>query len=278
MSEAVAEEAEERAVVGRWKSLDEAYEHALVVLAMNLDCFVREEGGEFALEAAPASEAAIRQEFAEYAREQSEWRERVELPIGAVGGEVAALWVLSLVVVYVLQLKDPAISDRFCNSSIGLFADGEWWRPFTALFLHGDFPHLLGNVFIGGIFCLMVVHSIGQVRGWLLILASGVVGNTINAASHYPERFQSLGASTATFGAVGLLVGIGMVLAWRSRSYRELKPVIVPVAVGLTVLGWYGVGGENTDVMGHVFGWLSGVVLGVLSTWGMKTETIRTRG
>lgn len=272
MSEVVAEEVEELAVVGRWQSLDEAYEHALVVLAMNLDCFVREEGGAFALEAEPAAEQAIREEFSEYRKEQSERRERVEMPIGAVGGELAILWVLSLVVVFALQHKDPAISDLYCNSSVGLFGEGEWWRPFTALFLHGDLGHLAGNIFIGGIFCLMVAHSFGQLRGWLLILASGVVGNGINAAVHYPDPFLSLGASTATFGAVGLLVGMGVVLAWRSRSYRELKPVIVPVAVGLTVLGWYGVGGENTDVMGHVFGWLAGLGLGLVAASRMEVK------
>jgi membrane associated rhomboid family serine protease len=132
-------------------------------------------------------------------------------------------------------------------------------------------------VFIGGIFCLMVAHSFGQLRGWMLILASGVLGNAINAAAHYPEGFLSLGASTATFGAVGLLVGMAIVLAWRSRSYRELKPVIVPVAVGLTVLGWYGVGGENTDVFGHVFGWTSGIGLGLVATSRMKVTRKRFR-
>ena len=90
--------------------------------------------------------------------------------------ELALLWVLSLVGVFLVQIKDPAIVDRFSNSSIGLFFENEWWRPFTALFLHADFPHLAGNVMIGGVFCVLVAQSFGQLRGWLLILASGVMG------------------------------------------------------------------------------------------------------
>lgn len=275
MLEGVIEEEEQLAVVGLWKSLDEAYEHALVVLAMNRDCFVREIDGFFALEVQAGNELAIRNELDEYATEQQQWRERVELPVGAVGMEMALLWVLSLVGVFLLQIRDPAMTRDFSNSSIGLFVEGEWWRPFTALFLHADFEHLAGNVLIGGVFCVFVAQSFGQVRGWLLILASGVLGNIITDSVHFPEPFRSIGASTATFGALGLLVGMGIVLAWHSRSYRKLKPVIVPVAVGLVLLGWFGAGGVDTDVLGHLFGWLSGVVLGALSAWVMSRKSGR---
>ncbi len=97
---------------------------------------------------------------------------------------------------------------------------GEWWRPFTSLFLHADFNHLLGNVCFGVIFCVLVAHSVGPVLGWVLILASGVMGNILTAGWYYPERFQSVGASTATFGALGILVGLGAWMAWRCMVGR----------------------------------------------------------
>jgi rhomboid protease GluP len=272
MPEGVVEEIEELAVVGQWSSLDEAYEHALVVLAMNLDCFVREADGFFALEVEPEREVAVRHELREYVAEQQHWRNRAELSVGAVGMELGLLWVLSLVAIFLLQIKDPGISDRFCNSSVDVVAGGEWWRTITALFLHGDLPHLAGNVFIGGVFCYFVAQSFGQLRGWVLILASGVMGNALNAVHHYPATFYSLGASTATFGAVGLLVGMGMVLAWRSLAYRMLKPVFVPLAGGLVMLGWYGVSDGNTDVLGHIFGWISGAILGTLAAARLGRE------
>jgi membrane associated rhomboid family serine protease len=49
--------------------------------------------------------------------------------------------------------------------------------------------------------------------------------------------------------------------------------MVVPMAVGLFILGSHGVGGENTDVLAHLFGWLSGVVIGVLETWRMKRRS-----
>jgi membrane associated rhomboid family serine protease len=160
---------------------------------------------------------------------------------------------------------------------------GEWWRPFTSLFLHADPGHLLGNVFIGGVFCVMVAQSVGAWRGWALILAAGTLGNAVNAGLRFPAEFVSLGASTATFGAVGILVGTASVAAWRSRSYRELRPVLVPVVIGLILLGWYGSGGDsagtegnNTDVAGHFAGLASGVLLGGVAAVGIPGRPERS--
>lgn len=266
MTEGVVDEAESLAMVGRWRTPDGAYEHALVVLAMNLDCFIREREGGFSLEVDPEHEERVLRELDEYDSEQERFRSGGEPQVGAVGMELAVIWVMMLVVVYLCQLRDPGITGRFLNSSTALFSEGQWWRPFTALFLHADFAHLAGNALIGGVFCVLVAQSFGQLRGWLLILASGTLGNLLTSAFHHPEVFRSLGASTATFGALGLLVGMGVVLSLSRGNIRLMRPVIVPVAVGLILFGWFGVGGVDTDVLGHLFGLVSGIVLGAGAT------------
>jgi len=60
--------------------------------------------------------------------------------------EMACIWVLVLLGVFFLQGRDPTLSARFCNSTTDMMVHGEWWRPFTALFLHRDMDHLLGKV------------------------------------------------------------------------------------------------------------------------------------
>ncbi len=252
-------------LVGEFESLPEAHEYALVVLAMNLDCWIKLEagGGRYGIHVEAAYEAAVRDEFALYEAEQAEVEEKVEPPVFEAGMGWAFLWVCALVTVFMLQDSYPALTDRFCNSSLAVFEGGEWWRPFTALFLHGSFQHLLGNIAIGGIFCVLVAHSVGPALGWGLIMASGLAGNVTTALIHYPQRFSSLGASTATFGALGILVGTGAVLAWRLRSYRKLGGVLVPLAAGGVLLGWWGAGGPQTDVLAHVAGFGFGSVFGV---------------
>ncbi len=256
-------EAADWPAVGEWPSLADAWEHALVILAMNLECRVDDAGGRYAVRADPAHGEAIRRELEQFEAEEAERRAPVEARVFPAGLELAGLWVLSLLAVFYWQLHDPELTSRFGNSSRDVIGSGEWWRPFTALFLHGDVGHLLGNVFIGGMFCLLVAQSIGPWLGWLLILAGGTLGNALNAWVHYPEIFRSIGASTATFAAVGILAGAATVRAWRQHSVREFKPLLVPVMVGLTILAMFGTGGGNTDVGAHITGVGAGVALGM---------------
>jgi membrane associated rhomboid family serine protease len=257
------------ALVGEFRTIQEANEYALVVLAMNLDCWLRMEpgGGPYALYADPAFEVAIRDEFALYAAEQSAPVRKLDPPIYKSGIELALLWALVLLFVFAKQNESASVAERFCNSSLALFDHGEWWRPFTSLFLHGDLNHLLGNVLIGGIFCVLVAHTIGPLLGWILIFASGMLGNIATARLYYPEEFLSLGASTATFGALGILVGSSSYLAWRSRSFRRLTAGLVPIVAGVIMLGWWGGGGGdlNVDVSAHVCGFGAGGLLGFLT-------------
>ncbi len=251
--------------VGEWHSFSEASDHALVVLAMNLECWIFPGQGTYAVFADAAHAGAIRREYRLYEAEQSERREPADTPLFPAGMSLFSAWALVLLAVFLRQGRDPMLTDRFCNSSAAMVEGGEWWRPFTSLFLHADAAHLLGNVAIGGIFCVMVAKTLGAFRAWPLILLGGTLGNALNAWLRYPGGFESIGASTATFAALGILVGSSCRLAWRHRSYREFRPLLAPLLAGLLMLAWYGSGGENTDVAGHFLGWSSGVLLGVMA-------------
>ena len=249
--------------VSTFETLTEARENVLVVLSMGLDCLIRVEEGGYALWADPAFEVAIKEEFRLYAAEQSVVKPPPVLPVFSGGLEWAILWVASIFYGYILQGDDSAFTGNFCNSSVAVVSGGEFWRPFTSLFLHGDLNHLMGNVAFGLLFCVFVAHSIGPKLGWVLVFLSGTIGNLINAYLHYPESFLSLGASTATFGALGILVGVGVEVAWRSHSYHKLNRAVLPLFAGLIIFGWTGVGGPEVDVAGHVLGFGVGVLLGI---------------
>lgn len=254
--------------VGRFDSRSETDEHALVVLAMGLECAIIESpsgepGYEVLAERGQAD--AIRDEFAAYAREKEEpVREKPDFPVFRPALELAILWVTLVFIAFDLQDRYPGVTERFSNFNLAVFDQGQWWRPFTALFLHGDAAHLLGNVLYGLVLFPLVAHSLGPRTGWLLILASGFLGNLASGWVHYPDPSRSLGASTSTFGAIGILAGFSTLVAWRSRSYRRLGGVIVPVGAGIVLLGWLGAGDAPTDVLGHLLGFLSGCVFGAM--------------
>lgn len=255
--------------LGEWNSPGVAHEYALVVLAMGLGCGVFFDDGRYVIRADACDAEVILAEWRAYDEESRAVDERP--PLGSSGfpvrWDLGMAWVLTLMIVYHAQLRNDAVSERYCNSSHGLMLDGEFWRPFTALFLHGDGAHLMGNVLIGGLFLLFVSSVLGSVRGWLLVLGCGALANAANAALRMPEAFFSLGASTATFGALGVLVGHATREAWILRSFQGFRMLFVPLIGGGILLGWFGSGGENpegVDVAAHVLGWGFGVIAGLV--------------
>lgn len=255
---------EEWTQVGEWSSLDQADEHALVALAMRADCRVMPREDSFALEVAPERAEPVKGELEAYHEEQEAPRSVPVEAIQPAGWGLALVWVVLLGAIHGFREADAGLISRWSNDAAAIWSEGEWWRAFTALFLHSDAGHLLGNILIGGAFCVMVGTVLGAWRGWFLILASGFAGNLLTGWIHFrlEEPFRSIGASTATFGALGIIVGAGIVRAWGERRYGALKPLIGPLAVGLTLLGMFGAGGVDTDVLGHLCGWTCGLVFG----------------
>lgn len=147
------------------------------------------------------------------------------------------------------------------NAHAGKILRGEWWRLVTALTLHADWLHLFGNLTIGGLFVGRLCRDLGAGLGWSLVLASGICGNLLNAFFQNPAH-RAIGASTAVFGAVGLLAAMG-VLRYREHL-RKRWPV--PIAAALALLAMLGSSGENTDLGAHLFGFVAGLGLG----WGAE--------
>ena len=258
--------------VGQYPSLAEAYEYALVILAMRQPCWVAEAAtpGEFTLHAEAHAAPAIARELLAYQNEQA-----APVPVAPPAHEafrfppgwgVYGLWMGTLVLTFLWQSVDPSLVGRAASSSTGFIGHGEWWRPFTALFLHADLGHLVGNLVSGLLFGTLVARSIGPLRAWALILACGTVGNALTSALTWPEPFLSIGASTAVFGALGILSGLGFAGLLRLRLRLPWAKITAPVVAGVILLGWLGGGshGGNTDVLGHVFGFSAGLAAGFL--------------
>ncbi|MDH3669789.1 MAG: rhomboid family intramembrane serine protease [Gammaproteobacteria bacterium] len=142
-----------------------------------------------------------------------------------------------------------------------LITRGEWWRTITALTLHADLKHVLGNVIAGAILLHIVCRATGPGLGSVTVLAAGAGGNLVNAF-FYGSSHISIGASTAVFGALGLMGGIGVVR--RRRHGAQGRQVWVPIVAGLAILAMLGTAGERVDLLGHLFGFLVGGGLGIV--------------
>ncbi len=144
-----------------------------------------------------------------------------------------------------------------------LILGNEPWRAITALTLHADYAHVAGNGIAAVIFVGALGRWVGGGLALLATLAAGAAGNVIVAAA-YGRDHNSIGASTATFAAIGLLGGLQFVRWFSSGTIRmRRRRAWSAVAACLGLFAMLGVGGERTDVLAHLFGLAAGLVLGL---------------
>jgi membrane associated rhomboid family serine protease len=152
------------------------------------------------------------------------------------------------------------------SAQAGLIVAGEWWRTATALTLHSGGLHLAGNVIFGILIIGRLASDLGSGLAWTLVLLAGMGGNAVNALLQSPEH-TAIGASTAVFGAVGLLAGLNLV-RYRKPLWRRWA---LPLAGAFGLLAMLGASGERTDLGAHLFGLLVGVGLGtVCAVWLLR--------
>jgi membrane associated rhomboid family serine protease len=138
--------------------------------------------------------------------------------------------------------------------------NGEPWRAVTALTLHVDVAHVVGNAIATAVLLPAIVQRLGPGGGVWLVLLAGTGANLL-AATAQGSRHVAVGASTATFGAIGALAALRL---WpgsapgRTRGKRWIVPVATVLL--LAMLGT----GRSTDVLAHAFGLLSGGLLGLV--------------
>ncbi len=254
------------AEAGAYRTFAEGSEHGLVVLAMGAGYWLVPSDDGFRLLVEPGVAAAAREQLARFDRESLRW------PPPPIADDPVAprfelllplLWACSVLGLFLLQTVRPAWTERGAVDTTAIFARGEWWRPFTALFLHGGSEHVIANALSGFLVFSAVLTTFGRARGALSLLATSVVANVAIAALHYPEAYRSLGASTAVFAGVGLLTGRAVRLAARSTHPHRGRLLFVPLAAGLTVLALYGAGNahEVVDVGAHAAGFIAGLLL-----------------
>ena len=178
------------------------------------------------------------------------------------GKSLAGLWgAAGLMILYILiavgHYEEQLI--RTYASSASRILAGEVWRTVTALGLHSNALHLAGNMVGIALFGSAVCGIAGWGIGALMILFSGALGNFANAL-FYETRHVSIGASTAVFGALGILAGYQFLT--KIKHPRQRVKAWLPLAGGLALLAILGSGTES-DIMAHLFGFFSGILLGL---------------
>lgn len=102
----------------------------------------------------------------------------------------------------------PAALDRVQTLSWAALRDAEPETLVTAVFIHADWLHLLGNLAFLLIFGLAAERVLGSLRFAVLFLVCGLVGNLAGALWIGDSRAPIVGASGAVSGLVGAYLAL----------------------------------------------------------------------
>lgn len=163
------------------------------------------------------------------------------------------------VVVYGLQFLTQALFGHDLPVIFGiktpeLYADREWWRLVTPMFLHGGVFHLGFNMYALYAMGPTLEHFYGHARFLALYLLAGFTGNVLSLIM---TPSPSLGASTAIFG---LLAAQGVFL-YRNRAFigASARPQLINIAVVALINFVIGMS-PGIDNWGHLGGFLGGLI------------------
>jgi rhomboid protease GluP len=139
---------------------------------------------------------------------------------------------------------------------------GQGYRAITALTLHADWAHVFGNA----VAALLFVSALGRWMGGGLALLTTVLagaGGNLLVALAYGRNHNSVGASTATFAALGLLGGLQVVRWFQGApGWGRRRRILGVIGACFGVFAMLGVG-EKVDVLAHLAGLGVGLLLGL---------------
>jgi rhomboid protease GluP len=146
--------------------------------------------------------------------------------------------------------------------------DGQWWRLFTALFIHFGVIHLALNMWALWDVGRLVEQLYGRWRFLVLYILSGLLGNLLSLVLHGNQAVSG-GASGAIFSLYGAL----LVFLYRERNnvdpseFRWLFGGAAVFALLMLVVGFLVPGIDNAA---HGGGLVAGALLGLVLArrWG----------
>ena len=165
--------------------------------------------------------------------------------------------------------------------------DGSVWRLFSALFLHADWIHLLGNLVFLLIFGLPAERVMGGWRFLVLFLLGGAVANLAAVlAIGAPDRviIGASGAVSAVIGAyLALFPGARLGVVLPLGLFLEFVRVPASLLIGLwallqVVFAYSGPTFGAVAWPAHIAGFLFGVVFALLTRAAIARRLRHSRG
>lgn len=168
-------------------------------------------------------------------------------------------WLIAVnVILYVIPILFGQYNNLINNYSVWgpAIRDGQVYRLFTGIFLHGGIFHLLFNCYALYVIGAQVENFFGKFKFAIIYLVAGISGALFSVM--FGGNSASIGASGAIFGLMGALVYFG----YHYRVYlgNVVKSQIIPLIVLNLILGFSMSGIDN---FAHIGGLIGGTLISV---------------
>ena len=182
--------------------------------------------------------------------------------------EKKAVFTITLIVINIAVFVVETIAGGSENTQVALqfgvayaplVFSGEYYRLFTAMFLHFGAFHLLANMVSLGVLGPAVEKLFGKIRFLLIYLIGGLVGNIL---SMYMDVWLDRNAlSAGASGAIFALFGAYLVMAL-SKKFTGLSVPRVLIAIVISLIPGFEM--QSINMTAHIGGLIGGFVVALI--------------
>ena len=188
---------------------------------------------------------------------------------GAVGSTNPTPIVLTIIAINVVVFflegfgTNVRVVDRYAMWPAAVHLENEYYRAFTAMWLHASFTHIFFNMIALLIVGPALEVLLGKVRFLVLYLLAGL-GGSVCSYILSQANVAGIGASGAIMGVLGAYVVVGL------RRRLPVAPVVGLLVLNF-VIGFTG----NIDWRAHLGGLVTGCVLAFVYDYagGLRDRT-----
>jgi membrane associated rhomboid family serine protease len=241
----------------------QAMDWSLVLASQEIECLIAPPGEAhgWALLVDAEQHERARAAIEQYRLENRGWAWREKLSECDLHFEWSSLvWCAAMAAFYVLSMgffTGLNTAGRMDSVAVGA---GQWWRLFTAVWLHADVGHLMANLTTGVLVLGLAMGRYGIGCALLAAYLAGAGGNLAGLLL-YPQPYKGVGASGMVMGGLGLLAVQSLGL-WR-RSPQAARFILSGVFAGVLLFVLLGLD-PRSDVVAHLGGFVSGMIVGAL--------------